>query len=214
MGFPSFIGGFAKAPFDIIGDTLRGTHGVMMDLFRQPDKLIKAMERLTPVTIKAAIESANKAGKPCVSMPLHKGADGFMSDEQFEKFYWPTLKEVLLGMIEEGIVPMPFAEGTYNSRLEIINELPRGSTVWLFDRTDMAKAKDIIGKNICIEGNVPASMLTKATPSEVNDYCHNLIETCGKGGGYILAPGASAEKAKPENLQAMIEAAKEYGRYE
>jgi uroporphyrinogen-III decarboxylase len=213
-GFPSFVGGFAKAPFDIIGDTLRGTRGVMMDLFRQPDKLIKAMERLTPITIKAAVESANATGKPCVSMPLHKGADGFMSDEQFKKFYWPTLKEVFLGMIEEGIVPMPFAEGTYDSRLKIIRELPKGSTVWLFDRTDMASAKEIIGENICIQGNVPASILTKGSPTEVKEYCRNLIETCGKGGGYMLSPGASAEKAKPENLQSMIDAAKEYGRYD
>ncbi|MFC1864038.1 uroporphyrinogen decarboxylase family protein [Thermodesulfobacteriota bacterium] len=57
-------------------------------------------------------------------------------------------------------------------------------------------------------------MLVKGTPVEVKEYCHKLIEDCGKGGGYILAPGASAEKAKPENLHAMMEAAKEYGRYD
>jgi len=33
---------------------------------------------------------------------VHRGADGFMSDEQFERFCWPTLKAVLLGLIEAG----------------------------------------------------------------------------------------------------------------
>ena len=33
---------------------------------------------------------------------MHRGADGFMSDEQLERFYWPTLKAVLLGLIEAG----------------------------------------------------------------------------------------------------------------
>ena len=31
---------------------------------------------------------------PLVVLPLHKGAVGFMSFKQFEKFYWPTLERV------------------------------------------------------------------------------------------------------------------------
>ena len=50
-GFPSMRGGSARAPFDEIGDTMRGTQGIVMDMFRQPDKLIEAMERLTPLII-------------------------------------------------------------------------------------------------------------------------------------------------------------------
>lgn len=213
LGFPSFVGGFAKAPFDIIGDTLRGTRGIMLDMFRQPDKLVAAMERLVPLEVKSAVKAANASGKPGISMPLHKGADGFMSDEQFRAFYWPTLKEVLLGMIQEGVVPMLFAEGGYDSRLEVIRELPKASTVWLFDRTDMTKAKELMGGTACIEGNVPASMLTHSTPAEVKAYCRDLIETCGPGGGYVLASGASAEKANPDNFHAMIAAAKDFGPY-
>ena len=43
-GFVSLLGGFTKAPFDVIGDTLRGTKGIMLDMYRQPDKLLQAME--------------------------------------------------------------------------------------------------------------------------------------------------------------------------
>ena len=38
-GYPSVMGGLAKAPFDTLGDTLRGTQGIMMDMFQRPDKL-------------------------------------------------------------------------------------------------------------------------------------------------------------------------------
>ena len=48
-GFPMFRGGGCRAPFDVLGDTLRGTRGIMLDMYRQPDKLLEAMERLTPL---------------------------------------------------------------------------------------------------------------------------------------------------------------------
>ena len=148
-----------------------------------------------------------------VFLPLHKGADGFMSDEQFHTFYWPTLRAVLLGLIEEGCIPFCFAEGRYGSRLEAIMDLPKGKTIWLFDQTDMAKAKETIGQVACIEGNVPLSLIYAGTAEETAAYVRNLIDTAGKGGGFILNIGAVADEGKEENLRAMIETALEYGRY-
>ena len=77
---------------------------------------------------------------------LHKGADSFMSDADFRTFYWPTLKAVMKGLIDQGIVPAMFAEGGYNKRLDVIadDELPAGSVLWMFDQTDMAAAKQAL----------------------------------------------------------------------
>ncbi len=52
-----------------------------------------------------------------------------------------------------------------------------------------------------------------ASPQEVKEYCRKLIEGCGKGGGYILAAGCMPENPKLENLQAIMEAVREYGVY-
>ncbi|MFC2046391.1 uroporphyrinogen decarboxylase family protein [Chloroflexota bacterium] len=212
-GYPLMSGGMSKAPFDTLGDTLRGTHGIYMDMFRQPDKLLEAMERLVPLEIKRGVSGATANGVPVVFMPLHKGADGFMSHEQFDTFYWPTLRQVILGLVNEGIVPMLFAEGGYNSRLEAIKDLPRGKVIWHFDQTDMARAKQVLGDTSCIMGNVPAPLLFSGTPSEVAEYCRELIETVGKGGGFILAEGAVIDEGRPENIRAVVEAAKEFGVY-
>ncbi len=213
QGFPALLAGFTKAPFDVIGDTLRGTRGVMVDMYRRPDKLLESLEAITPIMIKMGVGAAQMNSRPIIFIPLHKGADGFLSDEQFKKFYWPTLKKVMLGLIEEGCVPFPVAEGGYNSRLEAITGMPRGKVLWMFDETDMARAKELLGNEACISGNMPLDLLSIGTTEQVKEYAKKLIDTCGKGGGYILANGAFFDEVKPENLKAMIDLAREYGKY-
>ncbi len=212
-GFPNILGGFTKAPFDVIGDTLRGTKGIMLDIYRQPDKLIQAMEAMVPLMIGLGVANAQQTGNPLIFIPLHKGADGFISDEQFKEFYWPTLKEVILGLIEGGCVPFPAAEGGYSSRLNVVKDLPKGKTLWMIDLTDMGEVKKTLGKNACILGNVSSAMLNLGTPEEVKDYVKKLIDEVGKGGGLIISNGAFFDHAKPENVQAMVEATKELGVY-
>lgn len=211
-GFPNIWGGMSQAPFDMVGDFLRGTRGIMMDMFQRPDKLKEAMARLTPVAISDAVSSANASGCPIIFIPLHKGTGGFMSNKQFEGFYWPTLKEVMMGLINEGLVPLPFAEGNYEPRLEIIKDLPRSSTIWFFEHMDMAKAKKILG-HTCIAGNVPVTLMVTGKPGEVKERCRKLIEICAPGSGYILTAGAFMDIGNPDNLRAMMAAAKEYGVY-
>ena len=213
LGFPNILGGFTKAPFDTIGDTLRGTKGIIMDMYRQPEKLLEALEAITPIMINMGLGVAQQTGNPQIFMPLHKGADAFLSDEQFKKFYWPTFKAVMLGLIEGGCIPFPALEGHWGSRLKIIQDIPRGKTMWMVDQTDMAKAKETLGKNACLIGNVSSSMLKLGTPQDVRDYAKKLIDTAGKGGGFIMSNGAFFDEAKPENVKAMVEFTKEYGVY-
>ena len=77
----------------------------------------------------------------------------------------------------------------------------------------MAVAKEALGDIACVAGNVPISMLNTGTPDDVRDYCKNLIDVAGKGGGYIMTSGGVIDKAKTENVRAMIEVTKEYGVY-
>jgi hypothetical protein len=213
LGFPAHQAGPTKAPFDVIGDTLRGTRGIMLDMYRQPDKLLQAMETLTPMFIQLGVGAAKQAGNPLIFIPLHKGADGFLSDEQFRKFYWPTLRKVIMGLVDEGAVPFIWAEGGYSSRLEVIQDLPKGKTVWLFDQTDMAKAKKALDGIACVAGNMPMDLMTVGTPENARDHVKRLIDICGKGGGYIMANGAFFDKVRWENLKVFVDFTKEYGVY-
>ena len=206
-------GGMGGAPFDSVADMLRGTQGMVMDMYRQPEKLHEAMEIMVPNTIKSAVAVADATNCPFCFMPLHKGDESFMSPKQFETFYWPTYRRVLMGMIEAGLVPYPFAEGRYGARLEVIKDLPKGSMLWSFEDVDMARAKKVLGSSACIAGNVPSSVLYTKSPEEVKEYCRKLIETCAPGGGYILTGAAGMTEGNPDNLRAMMLAVREYGVY-
>ena len=212
-GFPAGMGLLNVAPFDALGDTLRGTKAITLDLFRRPDKILKALDVLTPLIIHAILNSPMISKALTVVFPLHKGADGWMSSKQYETLYWPSLKKVMEALIDEGIICVMFAEGCYDSRLDTVKGFPKGSVAWWFDQTDMAKAKKILGGECCIQGNVPSSLMVTGEAADVKQHCRKLIETCGQGGGYILGAGCVADNPKLENLRAMVAAAKEYGRY-
>ena len=119
----------------------------------------------------------------------------------------------MMGLISEGLIPLPFAEGDYEPRLEIIYDLPRSSTIWFFEQMDMAKAKKILGGHTCIAGNVPVSVMVTGQTAEVKEHCRRLIEICAPGSGYILTAGAYMDIGNSDNLRAMMDAAKKYGVY-
>ena len=214
MGYPSMMfGSITKAPFDTLADTLRGTKGAINDMYRQPDKFLEALDKIADLSIRTILESPGISMATIVSYPLHKGADGWMSQKQFETFYWPPLKKMMDAFINEGLIQSMFAEGNFNSRLESVNEFPKGAVAWLFEGSDIFRAKEILGNNCCISGNIPISMVMTSSPAEVKELCRKLIEGCGKGGGYILSAGSTPENPKIENLYAIVEAVREYGVY-
>ncbi|MBI2829672.1 MAG: hypothetical protein HYX81_00770, partial [Chloroflexi bacterium] len=182
------------------------------DMYKYPDKLLRLCEMLVPLQLERASRVAKRLKNKRVFIPLHRGSDGFMSLKQFETFYWPTLKKVILSLVEMGLTPCPFFEGTWDQRLEYLRELPRGKVLCHLAQTDMAKAKEVLGDHLCIMGNVPSSLLQVGTAQEVEDYCKKLIDACSKGGGFILNP-MPMDEANPANVKAMVDFTKEYGVY-
>ena len=212
-GFPMQTGAFTQAPFDTLGDFFRGTKGLMLDMYRRPEKVINACEKLLPIMFEIAVNATKASGNSRVFIPIHKGLDGFMSLEQFKKLYWPTLRELMIALINEGLNPFPLWEGDCTSRLEVIKDIPPGKACYAFEATDMVKAKEVLGGKVCIRGNLPLSVLATGTPEDVRQYCRKLIDTVGKDGGYIMDSSTGLDDAKPENVKAMFEFTKEYGVY-
>ncbi|MBN2074355.1 MAG: hypothetical protein JW762_02270 [Dehalococcoidales bacterium] len=212
LGFPCPTGPGGGVPFDGVSDYLRGMQGAMIDMYRNPDNLTRVLEERLQSTL-AMLDSIPKFTKPTRGfMALHRGSDGFMSLKQFEKFYWPYFKAVLLKMIEKGITPFPFLEGIWDQRLEYFLELPKGSMVCHFAYTNMKKAKDILGGHMCIMGDIPSSLLNAGTPQQVEEYTRDLMAYCGKDGGLIVSNN-TVNQGKPDCIRAMIDTVKKYGVY-
>jgi hypothetical protein len=213
MGFFCPMAPMAGAPFDVVSDFLRGMRGTMLDMYRCPDKLLRACEMMTRIQLERIAAAPQPTEFTPVFMPLHRGAHGFMSLKQFETFYWPFLMRVNLALIEKGYTPDLFFEGNYTSRLEYIAQLPPGKAIARFDVCDMKLAKEILGKTVCIAGNMPVSVLQVGTAEDVKRITKELIDTVGKDGGYIMSPASALDEVNPENMKTWIDFTKEYGTY-
>jgi hypothetical protein len=212
-GFPRYFQGAAMPPFDILSHSMRGMPGTMQDIFRQPDKLVQGCEKVLELELARPLPEPSPLGNIRMFMTNTRGSDDFMSMKHFDTFYWPTFKKLIMALIEKGATPCIFFEGNFTSRLEHLLEFPRGKLLAKLDTTDIFRAKEVLKDHVCIEGNVPSSLLQVGTVDQVKDYCRRLIDVVGKDGGFILSPRSSTDEVKPENLKAMIDFTREYGVY-
>ncbi len=213
MGFPQYFQGAALPPFDIVSHQMRGMQGTMMDMFRHPDKLLETCDKILEQTLARPTPPPSPQGHTRFFMTNTRGSDDFMSTKQFEKFYWPGFKKLVHTLVERGATPCIFLEGNFTSRLEYLLDFPKGKCLIRLDRTDIYKAKEVLKDHLCIQGNVPSSLLQAGSVHDVKDYCKKLIDDIGKDGGFILSPRSSTDEVKPENLKAMIDFTHEYGVY-
>jgi uroporphyrinogen-III decarboxylase len=213
-GTVSALAGILKAPFDIIADKLRGYRGLCMDMFRQPDKVQAACEALMPHLLKVALMTSDPERRLPVGFWMHRGCVPFVSPEQFERFYWPTLKQIVLGLWEQGIQTLFYAEGDWDPNLKYVAELPDRSIVYHVDRGDIFHVHRTLGHKFCISGGVPNDLLAFGTPQDVRDHCKKVIDAVARDGGFIMdAAAIMQDEPKVENVRAMTEAAREYGVY-
>jgi uroporphyrinogen-III decarboxylase len=187
--------------------------GAMLDMYRQPDKLIEACERLYPVILERAIAGTRRTGVPRVYIPLHRGSDAFMSLKQFETFYWPGVKRLLTDLIAYDLTPCVHWEGDWTKRLEYLTELPRGKIFGYFNATDLLQAKEVLGDTMCIVGGVPNTLLQVGTSGQVIDYAKKLIDVVGKDGGFIICSRGPLDTAEPELVRVLFDFVRDYGVY-
>ncbi len=216
MGYPSLSGGgMAAIPFDCYSDNYRGTIKSLEDLYiyeEEVERFTEEFHRRQLRRIRASNPDGSKNGKYINSM-LHKGIDGFMNDAHYERFYWRHMKEIMEAEIQAGMIPMMFCEGKYNTRLKFLKQAPAGRKLFRFETIDMALAKQELKGVACIGGGFSSTLLQYATPEQVREECKRFLETAMPGGGYIFRPSAGIDGAPVDNVIAMFETVREYGRY-
>jgi hypothetical protein len=213
LGFPSISSTAAESPFDMLARSMRGMRGIMIDMYRRPEKIHAAMEKIQMLQLPDVITMAKASGNPRVTLLLFRGSDGFMSLEQFEEFYWPGTKELILALLDEELTPCVWFEGIWDQRLEYLADLPAGKILGFFERTDLSKAKEVLQDSMCIAGGMPISLLQTGTPQKIREHTQRTIETLGMGGGYIMACSTVMDCVSAEQLQAWVDATREFGVY-
>lgn len=216
VGFPTIMTGISEAPYDILGDYFRGTMGIFEDL-TDPDMQeymeaaceLFAQQQIRQLSFLQYVDMPYKR----VFFPLHKGMDGFMNDEQYERLYWKPLKKIMMSLIDIGVTPYIYTEGKYDTRIDFLTDVPKGKVYYHLEAADMKRAKDKLAGIACISGNLPISLLEFGNKEAVIDRTKQLLDECAPGGGYVFDFDGSLEYAKEENIDAMFETLDKYGKY-
>jgi uroporphyrinogen-III decarboxylase len=220
-GVPLLMGGRACTPLDLL-HYYRGITNLARDMLERPEKLKEVCEWLLDYEITLAMREATIMGAGEVpgaeKIFWFNGGPPGMSPRIFNEFYWPTAKKGVDLMVKRGFKVDCHWDNDLTPHLDQLKDLtkglPQGKVLLDLEKTDMAKAKEVIGDKVCLYGNVPSSLLAFGTVHDVEKYCKQLIEDCAEGGGFILSTECETPwDAKPENVRAIIDAALKYGQY-
>jgi uroporphyrinogen-III decarboxylase len=101
---------------------------------------------------------------------------------------------------------------------EIVSDMvATGAAILELDyKVDLSKVKELTQGKSTILGPVdPSGVMANGSPELVMEKSREAIRILGPGGWFILGPGcALPPTTPPENIHAMIEAARKYGVYD
>lgn len=212
-GYPVYGGAVGCAAFDDFADTVRGLMELCMDIVSDPQPVAKALEYVSDITVPAAIAQCQMTHSDNLFIPLHCGVDNFMSVENYEKYYWPGLKKLIMAAIDADVTPIVFCEGKYDTRLECITDVPKGKVLYVFENVDWKKAKNIVGSVAAIGGGMNTHTLMNGTPEQVTEEVKRQMDILAPGGGYFSMNSIALDYVSEVNMHAWREAVEKYGTY-
>jgi Uroporphyrinogen-III decarboxylase len=205
---------YGNLPFDAFS-MMRSIESFYMDMHKLKDKLLDYLQAANDHLIRSAVAAADRSGIRRVFVGGMRGSGQFIALRHFDRFVWPFFKQMIEAFAAQNIVTVLHLDSDWTKNLEYFLELPPKSFVMQLDSaTDIFKAKEILRGHCCLMGDVPAALLTVASPSEVDEYCRKLIDEVGRDGGYFYSVGcATPFNARHENMRVFFDAVEKYGVY-
>ncbi len=211
VGDHVFIMGRADAgPFSLLS-LLRGTQEFMMDLLdEEPEVIHHALEWATEAHVRFA-RAQLLAGSHATSMGDSYASADLISPRMYREFAWPYEKKVVERLRD---LNLPYAIHICGDASSIITDMGNtGAQILEIDwKTDMGLARQAVDERIVLMGNIdPSDPMCMGTPEKVKAQIQDMIRKT-RGKGLIISSGcALGANTKPENMAAMVEAAKLYG---
>ena len=209
---PSLADSGTFLPFEVLS-YLRGSTNFMKDIYRHPEKIKAVSDFMIDGMIAIGEYAASLAGGNVILIGTIRSSADFISEKVFEDLVFPYLKKMVSKYIKDGYLVQLHCDTDWTSRLHYFTELPKGKIyIHLDERTDIKKAKEILGSHMAIEGNFKPSLFTLGTPNQIEKRTKEIIDDCADGGGLWVGVEIP-DDAKLENLRAMIDTCKTYGIY-
>ncbi|MDH7568421.1 MAG: uroporphyrinogen decarboxylase family protein [Armatimonadota bacterium] len=144
----------------------------------------------------------------------------FQTVEIFRKIAFPAVKRVIELATAAGI---PTHVHSCGPERELVRIFAEETNLTVIDPLEMppmgdcnlAELKRLYGDRIVLKGNLHTThTMLRGTPEEVAAASRRAIDDAAAGGKFILSTGDQCGRDTPfENLHAMIETARTYGRY-
>ena len=193
---------------------LRGADVFVRDLYNNKEWVHKLIELCCQAGLKFIDEILKRKSLPIVAEPI--GSASLVSPRVFAEFVSPYLKRMSDRIHANG--------GGLPAVLHICgktkpNWKPMRETdwdIWSLDAVDMAEARAFAGDRVTLVGNVTPANLLKNTPDEIDAEAKIICEKAiGSPRGFILGSGCEAPiNTPPQNIDALINAARRYGRFD
>ncbi len=215
-GRPTMWGkGAILNPFDIIMDYFRDFSGIVVDMRRNPKKLLEACDIVQKHMVQTSFSKFKSHDDGFgVCWPTHMAC--FLKPKDFEKFYYPYFSESINYCVDHKVYLSLILEGNWEHLYDSLQDLPKSKYLIAdAEKDDYKKLKKALGDKMCLTGGITVNTLRYGTTQECADAVKKLIDDCADpDGGFIVGTDAllSLGEAKPENLKAIIETTKEYGK--
>ena len=191
---------------------LMGIERVMLATIDDPAGLHRAIEKRLPLALQWITDmAALYPGSIWIGEGL--ASSSLISPKTYREFVAPYEKLLADQIRAAGVPSVLHICGKLNPALEVIPET--GVNCLEADwQVDLAAAKALIGDRVSLKGNLNTTTLVEARPEKVYAEARQLVEAAA-GGGFILSSGcALGRDTPPENVEAMAQAALDYGLYQ
>lgn len=207
-GIPSICDLLMVTPFEALcGARTLGTFFVE-DLIGNPKRVLEVTEIILEENLNEYRKILSGGSAAGVWIGGWRTSPNLISPKNFEKFVWPSFKAYYDLCMEMNVVPIFHLDADWTKGLDFFNRFEKKSFIVAFDSTtDIRKAREVLGPEVCIMGDVPCTMLSYGTPEEVTAYVNNLLSDIGPRGCIVSSGCDIPSDAKGENVLAMSKAA-------
>ena len=191
---------------------LMGLERVMLATIDDPAGLHRAIEKRLPLALQWVEEMA-ALDPGCIWIGEGLASSSLISPKTYREFVLPYEKAVVEKIHQAGVPSVLHICGKLNPALDLIPETQVNclEADW---QVGLAEAKARIGDRVCLKGNLNTTTLVSSGPVEIYELSRQAIADAAANGGFVLSSGcALGRDTPPENVDAMAQAALDFGQY-
>jgi len=215
---PLYYGSMFYAPFDMMGDLLRGIRQISIDVRKRPELVEQACKVLTDLMIDYIRTSfpVPEGGFPLTCSWVH--LPPMINPKQFERFFWPGFKKVCDTLASDGYNIYIHFQGDYSDGkyYDYYSELPEHQMMIAVEKQNFKQTLDTIGKKHLISCSYPISNLASLSKEQCVDKAAELLDIGMENGNFYFGfdkPPFTLSDGTPDKIKAVLNYVRENGTY-